>query len=163
MLQRLFRRRRLDLLPRPGAERSARRGEDYALDVLARPGAERLEHRVVLGIDRQHGGAGRCGAAHEQAAGANQAFLVGERDRRAALDRRKRRLQSDRTADRRHHPVGRTLRRFDQSIFAGRGFDAEPDKRILEFAIGGGIGNHRKSRADLARDLARARPHCGAR
>ena len=52
------------------------------------PAAERLEDGVVLGIDRQHGGAGRGGAAHEQAAGADQALLVGERDGHAALDRR---------------------------------------------------------------------------
>ena len=68
--------------------------------------------------------------AHEQAAGADQAFLVGERDGRAALDRGQRRLQSDRAADRRHHPVGRTLRRFDQRGLAGRRFDAAAGQRV---------------------------------
>ena len=62
-------------------------------------------------------------AAHEQAAGADQAFLVGERDGRAALDRGHGRLEADGAADRRHHPVGRTLRRFHQRLLAGGGFD----------------------------------------
>ncbi len=40
-------------------------------------------------------------------AGADQALLVGERDGGAAIDRGKRRLQSGRAADRRHHPIRR--------------------------------------------------------
>ena len=104
MAQRLLGRGGVDLRARPGAERAARGGEDDALDVLAAAGAERLEDRVVLGIDRQHGGAGLGRRAHEQAAGADQALFVGERDGRAALDRRQRRLQSDRAADRAPSP-----------------------------------------------------------
>ena len=40
------------------------------------------------------GRAGLLRAAHEQRAGADQAFLVGERERRAPLDRGERRLQA---------------------------------------------------------------------
>ena len=59
MLQRLFGRGRPDRLQRPGAERAARGGQDHAPHVLAAAGAQRLEQRVVLGIDRQDGRAGR--------------------------------------------------------------------------------------------------------
>ena len=157
MAQRLFRRRRLDRLQRPGAERAARGGEDHSADVLARAGAERLEDRVVLAIDRQHGRAGAGGAAHEQGAGTDQAFLVGERDGRAALDRGQRRLQSGRAADRRHHPVGRTLRRLEQRLFARRRLDAAAGQGIFQLAVGVRIGNDGKLRADVARDLRKRR------
>ena len=103
----------------------------------------------------KNGGAGARGTAHEQAACANQTFLVGERDGRAAFDGRQCRLQSDRAADRRHHPVGRALRRLDQRVFACRRFDAETGERVFEFAIGGRIGDHGMARADLARDFAK--------
>ena len=57
MLERLLELGRPHLLARPGAERPAGRGDDDAADVLARPRGQRLEDGVVLGIDRQHGGA----------------------------------------------------------------------------------------------------------
>ena len=66
------------------------------LHISRAAGRERLEDRVVLGIDRQHRGAGSRRAPHEQRAGADQAFLVGERDGRAALERGQRRLQARR-------------------------------------------------------------------
>ena len=71
------------------AERTAGRGQNDAADVLVAAGAERLENGIVLGIDRQHAGAGGGGGAHEHGAGAHQAFLVGQRDRGAALGRRR--------------------------------------------------------------------------
>ena len=80
----------------PGAERSARRGDDDANQFLAIAGAERLEQRVVLGIGRQDAGAGLGRALHEEIAGTDQAFLVGERDGGAAIDGRERRLQTRR-------------------------------------------------------------------
>ena len=81
-----------------------------------RPRAQRLENRIVFGVDRQHCRTGRRGAAHEQRAGADQTFLVGERDGCAALDRRQCRLQACGPADRGHDPIGRT--QFAASITA---------------------------------------------
>ena len=73
----------------------------------ARPADIALKQRVVFGIDRQHGRAFGRGAAHEQAAGADEAFLVGERDHGAAFGRGERRPQTGGAGDRRHHPVRR--------------------------------------------------------
>ena len=73
-------------------------------------------------------------APHEQGAGADQAFLVGERDDRAALGRRQRRLEPGRAGDRADHPFGRASRRLDERAFAGAGLDARSGERVLEFA-----------------------------
>jgi len=48
----------------------------------------------MLGIRRQNAGAGLCRALHEEIARANQAFLVGQRNRRTAIDRSQCRLES---------------------------------------------------------------------
>ena len=85
-------------------------------------------------IDRQHGRAGLLGAAHEQRAGADEAFLVGERERRAAFDRRERRLKPRRAGDRADHPFGRTARRLGDRVGPGRGLDAGPRQFRLQFA-----------------------------
>ena len=80
MLERLLHRHLADRLDRPGAERTAGGGQHDAAYVLAPAGAEGLEDGVVLGIHRQDGGAG-CGCApHEQRTGADETFLVGERN-----------------------------------------------------------------------------------
>ena len=118
----------------PGAERPARGGDDHAHQFLAVAGGKRLKQRVVFGIGRQDAGAGFRRALHEEIAGADQAFLVGERHRRAAVDRGQRGLQSGRTADRRHHPVGGTRRGLDDGAFAGAAFDAGAGQRVLQFA-----------------------------
>ena len=133
MLKRLLGGRRLDGVQRPGAERTAGGGQDHALEILARTGAERLEHGVVLGIDRQNGRTDRRRAAHEQPAGADQAFLVGERDGGAALDGRQRRFR----------PIAPLIAAITQSAsrsaastsagFAGGRLDAGAGKRRLEF------------------------------
>ena len=157
MLERLLERGGPHRLARPGAERTAGRGDHDAADVLARPRGQRLEDRVVLGIDRQHVRAMGGSGAHEHAAGANQTFLVGERDGRAALDRGERGLQSDRAADRRHHPIRRPLRRLDHGGLAARSLDAGAGQRVLELAIGRRIGHDRKARVQLARDLRQIR------
>ena len=70
-----------------------------ALDVLAR-GRRRAPERSRCARNRPAARSRRplAARAHEQAAGADQAFLVGERDGRAALDRGQRRLQSGRAA-----------------------------------------------------------------
>ena len=108
----------------PGAERPARGGDDHAHQFLAIAGGKRLKQCVVFGIGRQDAGPGFRRALHEEIAGANQAFLVGERDRRAAVDRGQRGLQPGRTAHRRHHPVGGTRGGLDDGAFAGAAFDA---------------------------------------
>ena len=66
----------------------------------------------MLGIRRQDTGPCLERALHEEIAGANQAFLVGQRDGGAAIDRRERGLQSGRAADGGHDPVGRAGRSF---------------------------------------------------
>ncbi len=62
-------------------------------------------------------------------------------------------FRSDRAADRAHHPIGRPLRRFDQRLVAGGGFDAAAGERALELAIGRRIADHRDARVQFARDL----------
>ena len=84
------------------------------------PDAERLEQRVVLGIGRQDAGARFRRALHEEIAGADETFLVGERDMRAAIDRGQGRLQSGGAAHGGHHPIGRTRAGFDHRAFARR-------------------------------------------
>ena len=59
-----------------------------------RPAVSAWNSALCSRIDRQHRRAGLLGAAHEQRAGADQALLVGERERRAALDRGERRLKT---------------------------------------------------------------------
>ena len=113
----------------------------------------------MLGIDRQHGGAGRRRAAHEQPAGANQAFLVGERNDDAALGRGHCRLEPGRPGDRPDHPFGRPLRGLQQRTLTGRRRDARAGQPVLELAIGRGIADRRKAGAKLA---GKCSQRCGA-
>ena len=124
MLQGLLHRDFADRVERPSAERAAGCSKHDAPDVLTPAGAERLENRIVLGIDRQDRGAFGGGAPHEQRACANQALLIGKRDRGAALCGRKRRRQACRAGDRRHDPIRRPLRGLDNRRLAGGSFDA---------------------------------------
>ena len=154
--QRLLRRGGRDGLAAPGAERPARGGQDDARRPRGGPApiawnialcSESTGRMVAPTLGR---------AAHEQAAGADQALLVGERDGRAALDGGQRRLQPARAGDRRHHPVGRPLR--PPRSGPPRRPPASmplPAERVLEFGIGLRIGHHgearrRTSRASLA-------------
>ena len=106
MLERLLHRHGADGFERPGAERPAGSGQDDTADFFALARHHRLEHRVVFGIDRQDRRCRRRRATHEQSAGTNQTFLIGERDGRAALGRSECRFQTRRTGDRRHDPLG---------------------------------------------------------
>ena len=133
----------------PGAERPARGGDDHAHQFLAVAGGERLKQCVVFGIRRQDAGAGFRRALHEEIAGTNQAFLVGERNRRAAVDRGQCRLQSGRTAHRRHHPVGGTRGGLDDGAFAGAAFDARAGQGVLQFAKPRRVGDRSESRAEF--------------
>ena len=151
--QRLRQRRLLDVGGGPGPERSAGCGDDDANQFFAIAGAQRLKQRVMLGIRRQDAGPRLRRALHEEIAGADQAFLVRQRDRGAAIDRRERGLQSGRAADGGHHPVRRTRGGLDDGAFAGAAFGAGAGQRILQLPKPVGIGDRRKSRVELHRQL----------
>ena len=101
----------------------------------------------------KHSGAGSSGTAHEQRTGADETFLVGERNRGAAFGSGQRRLQTGCTGDRGHHPVGGPLRRFDDGGCAGGRLDAGAGKLGFEFAVSVGVGYCGKARTELAREL----------
>ena len=84
------------LLEAGGAERAAGGGQHDLFHRAAIAVGQRLEDRVVLGIDRQQGGAGLAHRAQHHLAGADQRFLVGQRDARAAADRGQRRRRARR-------------------------------------------------------------------
>ena len=157
MPQRLLRRCLPDRIQRPGAKRSARRGQNHPSHVFATPGTHRLKQRIMFAVDRQNSCARCRRAAHEQCAGADEAFLVGERDGGAPPDRSHCRLQADRAGDRRHHPIGGIKCRFDQRRFTGGGLDAGAGQCIFQRGITIRIGNHGDAGADIARDLRQSR------
>ena len=99
-----------------------------------------------------------AGAAHEQSAGADQTFLVGERDRGAAFDRRHGRLQADRAARSPPSPSRPDAPRpRSRRLSPAAASMPLPAKRIFQFAIGVRVGNHGKRGADIARDLRQRR------
>ncbi len=153
MLQRLRQRRLLDIPAGPGPERSARCGDDDAHQFLPVTGAKRLKQRVVLGIGGQDAGASGHGTLHEEIARTNQAFLVGERNRRTAIHRGECRLQSGRAADRGHDPIGRTGRRLDDRTLARPAFGAGAGQRVLQIAEQAWVGDGGKARVELLRKL----------
>ncbi len=160
---RLARRDGRHLGARAAAERPAGRGQDQPLDALGGLAAQRLEDRVVLGIDRQQHGAAARDLGHQQRAGADQAFLGGERDHRAAAHRGERRAEAGRADDRRHHPVGRPRGGLDQALVAGRDLDAAARERLLEVAIARRVGDRGEARAVTDRRRGETRRRCGAR
>ena len=162
MFQRLCQRRLFDIGRGPGAERAAGSGDDDADQFLAVSRAQRLKQRIVFAIGGQDAGPRLRRALHEEIAGANQAFLVGERDGRAAIHRRERGLQAGRAADGRHHPVRRPRRRLDHRAFAGAAFGAGAGQRVFQLGQTRGIGDGNKSRAEFLREL-RQRLHVGIR
>ena len=103
-------------------------------------------------FDRQDLGTGRCRLPHEQRAGADEAFLVGKRNGRAAFGGGQRRLETCRACDRGHDPIGRPRRRLDDGVGTGACFDTGAGKFGLQFAIGVRIGHDSKARAKLARE-----------
>jgi hypothetical protein len=126
-------------------------GDDHPPHVLTTGPAHGLEQRIVLGIDRQHGRPGGGRAPHEQAAGANQALLVGERDDGAALGGGECGFEPRGPGDRTDHPLRRALGGLDDSARPGRRFDAGAGERVFQFAIGGRIADRGKTGAELAR------------
>ena len=94
---------------------------------------------------------------HEQAAGADQRFLVGERNDGTAIGRGEGRLEPGRAGDRPDHPFGRPIGRLDQSALAGTCCDPGSEQRILELRIGSLIAD-RGDRAPSSRASAANAP-----
>lgn len=134
--------------------RKAAGGRDDDTDELvAIARGERLEQRIVLRIRRQDAGARFRRALHEEITSADETFLVGERDMRAAIDRRQRRLQSGGATHGGHHPIGRTRAGLDHRAFAGAAFGAGARERSLEFGKLGDVGDRDEARGELLREL----------
>ena len=132
--KRLRQGRLLDIGGGPGPERSAGCGDDDANQFLPIARTQRLEQRVMFGIRRQDAGPGLRRALHEEIAGANKAFLVGKRDRRAAIHRRERGFQSGRAADGGHDPIRRTRGGLDDRAFARAAFGARAGQRVFQLS-----------------------------
>ncbi len=111
----------------------------------------------MLRVDREHPGTFLRGPAHEQRAGTDEAFLVGERNRSAPLDRGERRLEPGCPGDCRHDPIGGAPSRLDHGRRACRRFDPAPGKILLEVRIGAIVRHRREACIELARD-PRQRP-----
>src|SRR5262249_61738637 len=131
---------------------------DGASDVSAVARTERLKNSIVLRVDRENCRTAPCSATHEKTAGTNEAFFIREGDCRAPFDGRKGGLQTNRTTDRCHHPVSRSLRSFHQCLFAGRSFYSRTRKRVFEFQVGSRIRDNRMSGTDLTSNLAKTTP-----
>ena len=110
----------------------------------------------MLGIRRQDAGAGPGGALHEEVAGTDQAFLVGQRDGGAAIDGRQRRLQPGRARYRGHQPVRRALRGLDDGAVAGAALDAGAGQRRAQFGEPGRIGNRDEAGAEFLGEFHQA-------
>ena len=87
--------------------------------------AERLEDRIVLAVHRQQPRPrSRCGLRMKGAAGADEAFLVGERDGAPGRQRRIGRFDPRRSGDRADDHIGGAQRRLDDRLAPGGGLDA---------------------------------------
>jgi AraC-like DNA-binding protein len=62
-------------------------------------------------------------------------------------------LQTGGSGDRRHHPIGRALRRFDHCGSTGASLDAGAGELGLELRVEGLIGDSGKTSAELARQF----------
>ncbi len=111
----------------------------------------------MLGIDRQNLGAGCRRVPHEQRARADQALLIGERNRRTTSGRRERRLEAGGAGDRGHDPVRRSLRCLHHGGGTGPCFDAGAGKSFLQVGIGIGIADGGKAHAKLAGETGKRR------
>ena len=162
VFQRLRQCRLLDIGAGPCPERSTGGGDDDTNQLCSIARAQRLKQRVMLGISGQNAGPGFRRALHEEIACANKAFLVGKRNRRAAVHSRERRLQSGSTTDGGHDPIRRACRSFNNRAFARAAFGACAGQGIFQLRKAIGIGDRRKSRAKFPRQL-RQPLHIGIR
>jgi len=116
----------------------------------------------MFGIGRQDAGPGLRGTLHEEIAGADQAFLVGQGDGRAPIDGGERGFQSGGAADRGHHPLRRPRRSLDHGALPGPACDRGAGQRLFQLGKPCGIGDRRKFCAELLRKLGQAL-HIGIR
>ncbi len=149
MFQRLRQGRLFDIGAGPGPERTAGCGDDDANQFVAVAGSECLKQRVMLGIGGQDAGSGLGRALHEKITGADQAFLVGERDGSAAIHGGQRRFQSGGAADGGHHPIGGPACGLDNRAFACAAFGAGAGQRILQILQKIGIGDRGEAGVEL--------------
>ncbi len=110
----------------------------------------------MFGIRRENAGTRLLRALHEEIAGADQAFLVGERNGGATIDRCECGLQARRAAHRRHHPIRRPCSRFDNSAFAGAAFGAGAGQGFLQLGEPARIRNGDKARVEFLRELGQS-------
>jgi hypothetical protein len=113
-------------LQRPVAQAPARGRDDDLLDRRDILAHEALEDRGMLAVDGQDRGVmGRASAMQERPRG-HEAFLVGERQRRAVPQRPEPRRKPRGADDRGHDPVGGPVRGLDQGALPAAGLDT-PD------------------------------------
>ncbi len=96
-------------------------------------------------------------------AGADEAFLVGERDGAAFGERGIGRLDAGRAGNGADDDVGRAERRLDNRLCAGRGLDAAARQRGLELAIELFVTDGGEARADADREFGQGRDVAAAR
>jgi len=107
--------------------------------------AQHLERAVMLGIDRQQTRPCTLGGGLHNLAGADQAFLVGQRNRRAAIDRGKGRPNRRRTDDSGHDPVSVALRGFLKPRFSRASLHARAGQCVPQLTQLGWIGERHKT------------------
>ena len=143
-------------LDRPGAERSAARGEDDPPNGLRMGAVEALEHRIMLGIDRQQGRAARPRGLGHQRAGGDQRLLVGEGDRSAAFEGAHHRRQACGADDRGHRPFGAGGRGVGDCPLACRRLDVRSGKCVPQRPQQPFVADHGLSGAEIACQLGKA-------
>ncbi len=117
----------------------------------------------MLAVDGQQLGAGIGHRGHENFAGRDEAFLVGEREPASLPRGLEGRLEAGRADDRRHHAVGRLGGGGDNRLEAGGGADAAAGQRRLQLGIAGRIADHGEARARAAGRFRETRRRCSAR
>ena len=143
--------RRRHALAGPGQERPAGCRQHDPRHPLRLVEIEHLEDRVMLGIDREQGRAAAPHLGQDEIAGADQAFLVGQRDDRPLPDCAQRGLQTGGADNASHHPVDRPGRRFGDRLRARRRLDARSGKPVFQRRVQGRVGDRGQLRAGFAR------------
>src|SRR5690606_37675651 len=145
------RRRGSYLFRSPGTEWPAGGSQDDAIDLFRMVGVEHLEDRAVFGIDRQKGGTGTLHFPCEEAARADEAFLVGKRHRRPGPYSGQGRFEAGGADDRRHHLVSRPARRLDDRFAAGRNLARKAGETFPQRVVTVGIGGNDDLRLEQPR------------
>ena len=100
MRERVLDRDVLEVVPAAAAERPARGGQDERVDRVRCSALEPLEEGRVLGVDRQQEASAPLPRRQRELAGGDEALLVRERQRDAALERPQRRADAGEADDR---------------------------------------------------------------